>query len=39
MDGDNQITDLAIANGPTGRIAIIYKDSEGGSVVFQPWLP
>lgn len=39
MDGDNQITDVAIADGPTGRIAIVYKDSEGGSVMFQPRLP
>ena len=35
MEGDNQITDIAIADGPTGRIAIV-KDSEGGSVMFQP---
>ena len=39
MDGDNQITDVAIADGPTGRIAIVYKESEGGSVMFQPRPP
>jgi hypothetical protein len=39
MNGDNQITDVAIADGPTGRIAIVYKDSEGGSVMFQPRPP
>ena len=39
VDGDNQITDVAIADGPTGRIAIVYKESEGGSVMFQPRQP
>ncbi len=39
VDGHNQITDVAIADGPTGRIAIVYKDSEGGSVLFQPRPP
>jgi putative intracellular protease/amidase len=36
VDRDNQITDVAVADGPTGRIAIVYKESEGGSVMFQP---
>jgi hypothetical protein len=35
MEGDNQISDIAIADGPTGTIAIV-KDSAGGSVMFQP---
>lgn len=39
MDGDNQITDVAVADGPTGRIAIVYKESEGGLVMFQPRAP
>jgi hypothetical protein len=39
MDGNNRITDVAIADGPTGRIAVVYKESEGGSVMFQPRLP
>jgi hypothetical protein len=39
VDGDNQITDVAIADGPTGRIAIVYKESEGGSVMFEPRPP
>ena len=36
MDGNDQISDVAIADGPTGRIAFVYKDGEGGSVMFQP---
>jgi hypothetical protein len=39
MDGDNRITDVAIADGPPGRIAIVYKETEGGSVMFQPHPP
>jgi hypothetical protein len=39
VDGANLITDIAVGDGPTGRIAIVYKDSEGGSVMFQPRPP
>jgi hypothetical protein len=39
MDGDKPITDVAIADGPTGKIAFVYNESEGGSVMFQPRLP
>ena len=36
IENDKQITDVAVADGPPGRLAIVYKGSEGGSVVFQP---
>jgi hypothetical protein len=39
VEGDNQITDVAVADGPTARIAIVYKESDGGSVMVQPRLP
>lgn len=35
VDGKNRITDVAIADGPIGRVAFVYDEAEGGSVIFQ----
>lgn len=35
VDGETPITDVAVADGPIGRIAFVYNETEGGSVVFQ----
>lgn len=38
MDGDNSISDVAVADGPIGRIAIVFNEKDGGSVMFQPFV-